>query len=109
MGSLFFFLAIVFGVLPFVSALSRGRPLQALVAALIAVIFLWARRRERTHVRSATPPPSGARGGISPTLSRHGGQGGPMGNTVLVVDDLLRRSLAKSRPCPVGARQPDHL
>ena len=88
MGSLYFFLAMVFGVLPLVSALHLGRPLQALVAAVIAVIFLWARHHERTRVHSATPSPSGAQDGVSPALPRHAGQGEPMGNTVLVVDDL---------------------
>jgi CheY-like chemotaxis protein len=106
MGTFFFFVAMVFGVLPFVTSLILGRRLQALVAGVIAVFFLWARYVERArkrrlgesaeqrdqaclavNVHSATPPPSGAQGGISPTLPRHAGQEGPMGNTVLVVDD----------------------
>jgi len=87
MGPFFFFVAMVFGVLPFVTSLILGRPMQALVAGVIAVLFLWARHRERARVDAATPPPSGAQGGISPTLPRHAGQGSPMRNTVLVVDD----------------------
>ena len=90
MGTFFFFVAMVFGVLPFVTGLILGRPMQALVAGVIAVLFLLARHRERARVHSATPPPSGAQGGISPTLPPHAGQRGPMSpmrNTVLVVDD----------------------
>ena len=74
----FFFVAMVFGVLPFVTSLILGRPMQALVAGVIAVLFLWARHRERARVHSATPTPSGSQGGFSPTLPRHAGHGGPM-------------------------------
>ena len=98
MGTFFFFVAMVFGVLPFVTSLMLGRPMQALVAGVIAVFFLWARHRERTRVHSASPSPSGAQGGISPTLPRHAGQGTPMGNTVLVVDDLPDARYSLGRP-----------
>jgi CheY-like chemotaxis protein len=117
----FFFVAMVFGVLPFVTSLILGRPLQALVAGVIAVFFLWARHGARTrkrrlgesaeqreqarlavNVHSATPPPSGAQGGISPTLPRHAGQGSPMKNTVLVVDDRPDARYSMGHPLAIA-------
>ena len=50
MGTFFFFVAMVFGVLPFVTGLILGRPMQALVAGVIAVLFLW---QDTANVRAS--------------------------------------------------------
>ena len=49
MATFFFFLAMVLGVLPFVTSVVLGRPLEAVIAAAIAVFFLWARHLVRTR------------------------------------------------------------